>query len=348
MAQGRVLVAMSGGVDSSVAAALLMAQGYECVGATMRLGSSLRAIDAARAVAEVLGIPFHVFDMCEEFQREVVDRFVTSYMRGRTPNPCVICNPKVKLGLLVERAAYLECDRIATGHYARVFPDPQSQRWCLAKGRDDKKDQSYYLYGLTQGQLARLLLPLGEYAKTEVRAMATQMDLPAAQREESQDICFLEGGDYRSFLREAWPESMRQGLIVDRSGELLGRHNGLAFYTVGQRRGLGISAREPLYVLELDRERNAVVVGSSEDLYSNHLVANQVNWVSVAEVTQRLSVTAQIRYRAQPAVAEIDKLPDGRVLTVFAEPQRAVTPGQSVVWYKGDLVIGGGIIEKAE
>lgn len=348
VSKGRVLVAMSGGVDSSVAVALLVAQGYECLGVTMRVGSSDSVTDDARAVADALGIPLHVFDLREEFRREVVEVFAAAYMVGRTPNPCVVCNRRIKLGLLVERAAYLECDYVATGHYARTFLDPQSRRWCLAKGRDRVKDQSYYLYGLTQKQLARLLLPLGEYAKAKVRAMAADMKLPAAERKESQDICFMEGRDYRSFLRESWPESVRHGPIVDRSGHVLGRHDGLAFYTLGQRKGLGVSAREPLYVLELDRERNAVVVGSSRELYSNCLVANTVNWVSVAEITSRQPVTARVRYRAEPEGAVIEELSDGRVLTVFGQPQRAITPGQSVVWYQGDLVIGGGTIENSE
>jgi|LSQX01.1.fsa_nt_gb tRNA-specific 2-thiouridylase len=345
MSKKKVMVAMSGGVDSSVTAALLIDQGYECVGVTMRITASVSAIEGARAVADALGICHHVVDLRREFQKEVVEYFVASYISGQTPNPCVVCNPKIKLGLLVERAGYLGCDCVATGHYARVFEDAESRRWCLAKGIDSSKDQSYYLYGLTQAQLARLLLPLGEYTKQDVRSMASNMGLPTAQSEESQDICFLEGVDYRSFLRQSWPESLCPGPIMDRSGRVLGQHEGLAFYTLGQRKGLGLSSQEALYVLELDPVRNAVIVGSAREVYSSALVAADVNWVSVSGISAPLAVSARVRYRTKPAEAVIEPLDDGRVVTVFAEPQRAITPGQSVVWYKDDLVVGGGRIE---
>lgn len=352
----RVLVALSGGVDSAVAAALLVEQGYECIGATMQLWSAglsdtgscalASAVEDARRVAATLGIPHHVFDVSDEFRRVVVDRFADAYVAGITPNPCVICNSQIKLGALAARAASLGCHYVATGHYARIWFDQHRQRWCLAKGRDSAKDQSYVLYALTQEQLGRTLLPLGDYSKDQTRALALGRNLQVAEKAESQEICFIPDGKYQAFLRRYRPESRQPGPIEDRQGRILGRHEGLAFYTIGQRRGLGVAAARPLYVVDLDPHRNAVVVGETADVHSQRLTARSVNWVSMGELAGPLRVMARIRYRMKPGAAVIEPLPGGRVLTRFTLPQRAITPGQSVVWYQGDLVLGGGIIER--
>ena len=356
--KGRVLVAMSGGVDSSVAAALLVERGYECIGVTMQLWPedlplahesgccSLSAVEDARRVANRLGIPYYVLNFAEVFAEAVIDRFAEEYLRGRTPNPCIVCNEKVKFGAFLEKALELDCDYVATGHYARVEYDPRRERYLLMRGVDRKKDQSYTLYGLTQEQLARTLLPLGTYEKEEVRGIARRLGLVTADKPDSQEICFVPGGDYRSFIERYAPGSVRPGPIVDLEGNVLGEHRGVAFYTVGQRKGLGIHRREPLYVVAIDAASNTVVVGPKEAVRGSALLARPVNFVAVPALEGAMEVECMIRYRTSGARATIEPHPDGGVVTRFEEPQAAIAPGQSVVWYDGDVVVGGGIIER--
>ncbi|MFQ5813957.1 MAG: tRNA 2-thiouridine(34) synthase MnmA [Anaerolineae bacterium] len=350
----RVVVAMSGGVDSSTTAALLAEQGYEVIGVMMRLwaeegqgGStnrccSIEAIEDARRVCDALGVPFYLINYEREFKREVVDLFVAEYARGRTPNPCLACNRRIKFDLLLHRALALDAQYLATGHYARVRP--VNGRYQLLKGCDEWKDQSYVLYMLGQRELRHLLLPLGDYTKQQVRAMARQRGLSVADRAESQDLCFLLDNDYRRFLQAQAPESIRPGPILDTAGRTIGQHKGLPFYTIGQREGLGIAAPEALYVMLIDVARNALVVGTKAELGRRELVATEVNYVSGQVPQGPLEITAKIRYKAIEAEALLTPLENGRVRVTFAQPQRDITPGQGVVFYQGEVVLGGGII----
>lgn len=356
--KGRVLVAMSGGVDSSVAAALLVKEGYECIGVTMQLWPedlpvehesgccSLSAVEDARRVANKLGIPYYVLNFAHSFAEDVIERFAEEYLRGRTPNPCIVCNEKVKFGTFLQKALELDCDYVATGHYAIVEYDEDRGRYLLKRGKDPTKDQSYTLYGLTQEQLSRTLLPLGKYHKEEVREIARELDLITAAKPDSQEICFVPGGDYRAFIERYKPESKNPGPIIDLEGNVIGEHQGIAFYTIGQRKGLGITHPTPLYVVAIDETHNAVVVGPREAVEGFSLTAAPVNLISVPELTGPMKVTCKIRYRVKDAPATIVPGPDGSVITHFDEPQSAITPGQSVVWYDGDVVVGGGIIER--
>jgi len=348
-----VLVALSGGVDSSVAAVLLNEQGYRVIGGMMSLWAeeggpanrccSPEAELLARQVCRTLGVPFHLLDYQAEFKESVVDRFVAEYARGRTPNPCLACNRHLKFGLLLKRAAALGADYLATGHYARVRRvDSQYQ---LLKGVDPSKDQSYVLYMLGQEELAHLLLPLGGYTKGQVRAAARERGLAVADREESQEICFAMG-DYRRFLTAQPGVILEPGPILDEDGAVVGQHHGLPAYTVGQREGLGISAPHPLYVLEIDVERNALVVGPRERLARSELRAGAVSFVSGKPLARPVEVWAKIRYRAAGARATLTYLGGGEATVRFAEAQPAITPGQGVVFYSGDVVIGGGTIEE--
>lgn len=358
----RIVVGMSGGVDSSVAAALLVEQGHDVVGVTLRVwpwqeseeasarfGSccSPQTVDDARQVARRLGIPHYLLNTEREFDRTVVDNFAREYRAGRTPVPCVVCNQELKFGSLLRRARAWEAAAVATGHYARVGRDPETGRHLLYRGRDPGKDQSDFLWPLTQEQLAAAEFPLGELAKDDVRATARALGLPVADKPESMEICFIPDDDYRGFLRRRIPEAFRPGPIVDRAGRRLGEHQGLAAFTVGQRRGLGLRADRPLYVLALDAERNAVVVGEAEDLDTERLVAAQVNFIPFDWPRDELRVRAKIRHGHAPAAAVVRPRPDRRVEVVFEAPQRAVTPGQSVVFYQEEQVVGGGIIAGA-
>jgi len=357
MGRKRVIVAMSGGVDSSTAAALLARQGYEVTGVTMRLWTpenpdalvdlrrccSPQEIEDARTVCHALGIPHRVLNFEPEFTSLVVDYFCQEYLRGRTPNPCLACNQHIKFRLLLPKALALGADYLATGHYCRVVSSDQGHE--LWRARDEGKDQSYVLYMLGQEELARLLFPLGDYTKGEVRRMAAEMGLPVAGKTDSADICFLPHGDYRAFLAERFPQ--RPGDIVDSNGRIVGRHEGIGGYTVGQRRGLPArGGREPLYVLSLDPLTNTVVAGNDDELLSDVLWAEKLSFVSGQAPQQPLAVEAKIRYRSQAAPALLT-LHDGRAEVRFVRPQRAITPGQAVVFYQGEKVLGGGIITES-
>jgi len=357
----RIVVGMSGGVDSSVAAALLVEQGYDVVGVTMRVwpwaepsdatkrfGSccGTEAVDDARHVARRLGISYYLLNMEAEFERAVVARFADEYRRGRTPVPCVACNSELKFGSLLARARAWDAVAVATGHYARVARNPASGRHVLLRARDAKKDQTDFLWPLTQAQLAAARFPVGELTKAEVRAHARQLGLVTADKPESQEICFVPDDDYRGFLRRRDAAIFRPGPIVDREGKVLGRHEGVAAYTIGQRRGLGLAAGHALYVVDVDGERDTLVVGAAAELERDRLVARAVNFIACDPPVAPLRVEAKIRHQHRPAPAAVRALGDGAAEVVFDEPQRAITPGQSVVFYQGECVVGGGVIER--
>ena len=358
----KAIIAMSGGVDSSVAALLCQQQGFDCVGVTLALTDnsdrglpeeafpgertccSVDDVADARSVAFRLGMPFYVFNFKEAFRREVMDRFAAAYQRGETPNPCIDCNRYIKFAKLMHRGEEIGFPYVATGHYARVEQDGATGRWLLKKGLDENKDQSYMLYSLTQWELSRLLLPLGGLTKEETRRLAEEHGFVNARKRDSQDICFVPDGDYVSFLRQYGGVEPVPGDFLDSEGRVLGRHRGMECYTIGQRKGLGVSANAPQYVLGKDPDRNAVILGEDNRLYTRELTAERVNWLSVPEPDRPLSVTAKTRYSQREAAATVEPLPGGRIRMVFTEPQRAVTPGQAVVFYDGDLVLGGGTI----
>jgi tRNA-specific 2-thiouridylase len=356
MSKGRVIVAMSGGVDSSVSALLLKEQGYEVIGVTMRLWTvesddlppmskrccSVEDVDDARRVCQVIGAPHYVMNFEREFQQHVVDYFVQEYGRGRTPHPCLACNDKIKFDFLLRRAMFLDADYIATGHYARIRRNGRGLS--LLKAADPRKDQSYVLFTLTQRELGRLLFPVGEYPKEEIRRMAAQGGLPVADKPDSQEICFIPDGDYRKFIGER--AAPRGGQIVDTSGNVLGQHPGIQFFTIGQRRGLGLKGNsgQPMFVVKIDWEANQVVLGREEDLYHSNLWASRVNFTSGQAPEGPVEVTAKIRYKASESPATV--LAHGDWAEVrFHQPQRALTPGQAVVFYQREELIGGGVIE---
>ena len=348
----RVVVAMSGGVDSSLTAALLKEQDYEIIGITMQIWPdseksdtccSLSAVEDARRVASKIDIPYYVLNLKEEFKARVVDNFISEYKLGRTPNPCVRCNQYIKFEALLKKAQDLGTDFVATGHYARI---EKKDRYLIKKGLDPKKDQSYFLYPLTQTQLSKALMPLGELTKSEVRKLAADLGLQVADKPESQEICFIDDDNYGRFLKEYIPEAVKPGPILDRQGNILGMHGGIVFYTVGQRRGLGIAHEKPLYVMSIDREKNTLIVGEWGETFSDELIASEVNLVAIKRLERPIKVTAKIRYNDPEAGATLYPLDENRVRLKFEKPQRAITPGQAVVFYQDDTLVGGGTIER--
>ena len=365
--QQTIAVAMSGGVDSSTVAAMLRAEGHALVGLTMQLWNqkrlagkngmteevtgrccSLDDVYDARRVAERLEIPYYVVNHERRFEQDVVKPFVAEYLSGRTPIPCSLCNSHIKFADFLREAQQIGADKIATGHYARVGYDEGRGRWVLLRPKDKAKDQTYFLFGLTQEMLARTLFPLGELTKPEVRAKAEEYGLAVAEKPDSQEICFVPNGDYKQFLDaylaeqgESLPDTA--GELVSASGEVMGRHEGIHNFTVGQRKGLGVATGSPLYVIELRGDKKQVVVGGSEDLYSKTMVVRRLNWIAIEDLRQPMRVTVKIRNRHEPAAATI--APDGDAVRVeFDETQRAITPGQAAVFYEGDVVVGGGWI----
>ncbi len=347
---------MSGGVDSSVAAFLMKEKGFDCLGITMRLfrgkgdGEACHSccsdadIDDAAETAFKMGIPFEVVDFSKEFRELIIKKFIRTYEEGAVPNPCIDCNSEMKFGLLLKYALEKGCDHIVTGHYARIDTDSVSGRRILKKSLVPEKDQSYVLYRLTQEELSRVIFPLGDMGKDDTRRIAAEEGFINAKKHDSQDICFVPDGDYVRFMEEYSGKSYPDGDIVDINGRILGRHHGAVRYTNGQRRGLGISSTEPLYVIKKDMEKNRVYVGTEKDLYSDTLYAIDLNWISVPGLSGEMRITARTRYSQKEEPATVYPEKDGMIKLVFDKPQRAVTPGQAVVLYDGDTVVGGGTI----
>jgi tRNA-uridine 2-sulfurtransferase len=367
----KIAVAMSGGVDSSAAAAILKEQGHELVGFTMQLWNQRRGISVdengeplpsrccslddvydARRVAEELGFPFYVLNLEKEFERDVVQPFVSSYLNGETPIPCVACNSRLKFASLDKLATSLGCEKVATGHYARVDFDSSTQRYRLLRGKDPQKDQSYFLWELTQDQLSRAMFPLGEMSKPDARDAARRNELAVAEKKESQEICFVPDGDYAGFIDRYLAAEQQTdrlpgaGEIVTAGGEVIGAHAGIHRYTIGQRRGIGISDARPLYVLNVDSEKNRIVVGYEDELIADDFTAAGVNWIAFDNPTEPVRAEVRVRYRHTPAPATITPFSGDRVRVKFDEPQRAITPGQATVFHRDDEVVGGGWIVK--
>ncbi len=352
-----VVIAMSGGVDSSVAAGLLVQQGYPVIGMMLRLWNepgqesanrccTPESMALARRVARKFEIPFYAVDVREIFRQTVVQSFIDGYAQGVTPNPCLVCNRQIRWGRLLAHARSLGAEFLATGHYARV-DRPENGPVRLLRGQDPDKDQSYILSGLNQQQLSQALFPVGGYTKQAVRELAREFDLPVAEQPDSQDLCFITAGDYRDFLRRHAPQVEKPGPILDIHGQQLGHHKGLAFYTIGQRRGLGLSSPAPLYVIRKDLDRNALIVGAREHLGAPELLARDVNWIAGRPPSAPIQASVKIRYKSREQTARISPLPDERVHVRFATPLPGITPGQLAAFYHEDLCLGGGIIERA-
>ena len=358
----KTLIAMSGGVDSSVSAYLMAREGGECIGVNMKLHAgaeedelggrqccSLTDAEDARSVCHKLGMKFYVFNFTEDFEKEVIGRFVCAYECGATPNPCIDCNKYMKFSRLYDRAQILGCDTIVTGHYARIEWSEERNRWLLKKAKNEPKDQSYVLYFLTQEQLAHTRFPLGEFmSKDDIRAIAAEQGFLNAKKRDSQDICFVPHGDYVKFLEEYTGKSYEPGEFVNTAGEVIGHHAGAIRYTIGQRRGLGQGFNGRAYVLGKDMEKNQVILGSNAELFSRRLIADNFNWSAIDTPTEPVRCKAKHRYQSRETDCTATVLPDGRVEILFDEPVRALTVGQAVVLYDGDIVVGGGVIREVE
>ncbi len=359
MTDKKAMIAMSGGVDSSVAAFLTKEAGYSCIGATMKLFAnddigvcrehsccSLDDVEDARSVARSMNIPYYVFNYSERFTELVMDKFVEAYENGMTPNPCIDCNRYMKFEKLYSQAKELYCDYVVTGHYARIEFDDNCNRYILKKAIDLSKDQSYVLYSMTQDQLAHTLFPLGGMEKTKTRQIAEENGFINAKKHDSQDICFVQNGSYAEFIEQYTNKKYPEGNFVDMQGNILGKHKGIIRYTVGQRKGLGLSLKEPMYVAKIDVENNTVVLAKDAELYSTSLIANNINLISVDRINEPMHLKAKVRYRHTEQPATVTQIDEDTVSIVFDEPQRAITKGQAVVLYDGDVVIGGGTIIK--
>lgn len=355
----KALIAMSGGVDSSVAACLMKEQGYRCIGATMKLFHnedigisrehtccSLEDVEDARSVAYQLDIPYYVFNFSGRFRECVIDKFISSYERGITPNPCIDCNRYLKFDKFYRRAKEIDYDYVVTGHYARIEYDATSGRYLLKKAIDADKDQSYVLYTMTQDQLKHTLFPLGMLTKPQVRKIAEKHGFLNAQKHDSQDICFVTNGKYTDFIEQYTAKSYPEGSFVDHAGNILGKHKGIIHYTIGQRRGLNIAAGVPLYVCAIDPQKNQVVLGEEDELYTNTLIAKDINMISVPFLSQPTRLQVKVRYRHPAVWATVVQTDEDTLEVQFDQPQRAVTPGQAVVLYDGDTVVGGGTIQE--
>ena len=347
---------MSGGVDSSVAAYLLKEQGYDVIGVTMQIWQedkeyeereggccSLSAVDDARRVADKIGIPFYVLNFRDSFKKNVIDYFIDEYMEGKTPNPCIACNKYLKFDELLKKAQGIGADYIATGHYAKI--EEPNGRYILVKSDDDKKDQTYALYNMTQEQLAHTLMPCGEYTKDRIREIAKEIGLDVHNKKDSEEICFISDNNHGKYISEAMPGKVKQGNFVDKDGNILGKHKGIVYYTIGQRKGLGLAMGRPVFVTDINPLTNEVVVGAEEDIFKTDLICKDINFIAFDNLDKSLELKAKIRYSAKPATATITPLENGKVRVSFKEKQRAITKGQSVVFYLDDLVVGGGIIE---
>ena len=347
---------MSGGVDSSVAAYLLKEQGYDVIGVTMQIWQedkeyeereggccSLSAVDDARRVADKIGIPFYVLNFRDSFKKNVIDYFIDEYMEGKTPNPCIACNKYLKFDELLKKAQGIGADYIATGHYAKI--EEHNGRYILVKSDDDKKDQTYALYNMTQEQLAHTLMPCGEYTKDRIREIAKEIGLDVHNKKDSEEICFISDNNHGKYISEAMPGKVKQGNFVDKDGNILGKHKGIVYYTIGQRKGLGLAMGRPVFVTDINPLTNEVVVGAEEDIFKTDLICKDINFIAFDNLDKSLELKAKIRYSAKPASATITPLENGKVRVSFKEKQRAITKGQSVVFYLDDLVVGGGIIE---
>ena len=354
----KALIAMSGGVDSSVAALIMKERGYDCTGLTMRLYSAddeyipeeqscctTQDIEDARKVADGLGIPYDVVNFSDNFREHVLEPFVFAYENGATPNPCINCNRHLKFESLFRKAQEMGLDYVVTGHYARIAFDEASGRWVLKKGLDHDKDQSYVLYNLTQEQLAHTMFPLGEMHKPDVRALAEENGFVTAEKKESMDICFVKDESYFEFIERFTGKTYPEGDFVDSSGNVMGTHKGIIRYTIGQRKGLGLALKAPAYVCTVDPEKNQVVLGSNDDLFSTTLTAKDINLISVASIDEPMRVKAKVRSRHKEAWATVTQLDEDTIQVVFDEPQRAITKGQAVVLYDEETIIGGGTIQ---
>jgi tRNA-specific 2-thiouridylase len=358
MMKRRVVVGMSGGVDSSTTAGLLKEKGYEVIGATMCIGTgdrtqegparccSLADIEDARRVALQLGIPFYVIHLREEFEKEVIQYFCREYVQGKTPNPCIRCNEKIKFGSFLKKAMELGADLLATGHYARLVFDDRAGCYLLKKGVDRRKDQSYVLFSLSQDQFRHALFPLGDFRKEEVRQKAHGLGLRVHNKAESQEVCFIHDTSYHSFLSERLQESVEPGPILDRDGSILGRHKGIPFYTIGQRRGLGLAKGRPLYVIRIDRKKNTIIVGGEEEARSDTFIVDSINWIVPIERIPFHTAHVKIRYNHPGSEASLFPKGEGNLEVKFKVPQKAITPGQAAVFYDGETLLGGGWIKE--
>ena len=356
MNKKRVLVAMSGGVDSSTAAHLLKSRGYEVIGINMRLWEeggrccNLSDTEDARRVARKLSIPLYVLNLKKEFEKEVVEYFCWEYLNGRTPNPCIVCNEKIKFGILLKKAKEFGVFFIATGHYAKVEFNPSTKRYCLKKGKDPKKEQSYFLFSLSQRQLSHTIFPLSDLTKEEVRQIAAENNLPVHEKKESQEVCFISQKNYNEFLKNFFEKKgispFSEGFIVDREGKIVGRHKGIHLFTIGQRKGLAGGREEPFYVVDIDKKKNIITIGTREDVYTHSMQVSKVNWVSIQEPEKPFYARVKIRSQHPESLAYIYKVTEGKWRVDFLHPQWAITPGQAAVFYREDTVLGGGWIEK--